>query len=855
MSVALDAFADWYEMLNTLIEAYDNTPDLSNWAPSKVAMVCKCEPRPRETEITKYGFTGRQKTSLTSCRKHLAKVLFTARLFPVSTKQTQAAISIPFMRHFQALRKHSAVGTYNLSQALEDQLQDDDPEFTLSTYFRRQLMAASMWYQATQVYAIDQALYGRRRWVEARPKLHNDDLVLTTADLASSCPACFGKFYFEDRHHIPREKKGDMSPQLIVSVDGNFSHKRKRKENVADKQPLPPRRFLSQRQVHEVEKRLKAVNLSAKATANQHDCTAKVKAADPLAAKGAAGPHDITGVMGLCCRHDHPLIFCDITSPGERHHYAVALVLALLGAIKHRVDSLGVMYDIGCRFANNKRVAALMDPAVKIIWTIPLFHVYGHTTACQVRYSPRRVKGMGWCDGEGMERVWSGISNMISSARSMSQVTRRFTLEERFEHLVTQRQRSLWQRMRKRLSDMRGVEAKCYERLRKADASEEHLRRVLGDGTIIPRTRMPDGVRYIKQGHFDVLAYMSRERQHLALQLSGIEPIDGSAKETRSEEHDDESDAASSEDDQSEANTESDTGSDGAESDGSVDIESTDELAPKGIRKSQDPTAQLADTFFRSLSNYLNFGAQIKERKGERNSTAQMGRLAEAMKLEKGKTTKAYKKLDSHLLKTCPRYKSLDKKLVFTEQTRHWASIVATNGSIEMPWWAEYENMKIVHAFDHVLRIGEERDRMVKERGSMRYWADARIVGAGESNSPTRTARSVRMTLGRMRALRLKWFREREPMLDDDGEVVGPRGIVSGRSIVRIATQSDTAREGLDEHIRAGLAIEEDSDLEDVGDTANRSIWREGSDGESSDGNLTEGMEEEEPEDVYTVLG
>ncbi|KAL9932377.1 hypothetical protein V8E36_008856 [Tilletia maclaganii] len=276
---------------------------------------------------------------------------------------------------------------------------------------------------------------------------------------------------------------------------GPIHAKRKDRGNIETRQALPPRRFLSKAQVDRAEVQLNSARLSARTGTDHHQCFARVKAADPDALKGALGPHDITGVMGVRCRHRHdvPLIFCDVDSPGERHHYAVALLMQLLAALDGEVEHVGAMYDIGCRFADNTAVSQALDTNVRITWTIPLFHVYGHTYSCHIRYSSRNVEGMGWIDGEGMERVWSSVSELVASTRSMAQTARRFHLEERFQSVAGQRRRRLarW----------------IQEKLDKRVAPEK----------TIPTSQVPENFSAVNQKLFNLLSHMSQERRPLAL--------------------------------------------------------------------------------------------------------------------------------------------------------------------------------------------------------------------------------------------------------------------------------------------------------------------------------------------------
>ncbi|KAE8195750.1 hypothetical protein CF328_g4335 [Tilletia controversa] len=392
-------FRQWYELVPSLLAAYNRAEDITSLdriPASALPLQCSCVDPNGATQVKVYDLLGVYQIRVASCRPCLADTMVSNRLFPASTKQVRTALSIPLLRLFQAFRKHSSVGAYGLANSFEDVWQDEDPDLAVGDYFRRQVMETAMWLQAVRVYGAQAAQYGTEPWRGVRPELDRDDLRLTIADLADSCPACFRRFEGVAGKGKARNAPPPPTPELIVSIDGNFSHKRKARINVDKRQPLPPRRFLSQKQVRETEARLASVRLGARATQQQHDCTAKVKAADPLAAKGALGPHDITGVMGLCCRHDNPIVFCDITSPGERHHYAIVLLLALFEGTGQSLQHIGVMYDIGCRFANNRKIAQMLPTKIKITWTIPLFHVYGHTSACQFKYSPRRVQGMGW---------------------------------------------------------------------------------------------------------------------------------------------------------------------------------------------------------------------------------------------------------------------------------------------------------------------------------------------------------------------------------------------------------------------------------------------------------------------------
>lgn len=56
---------------------------------------------------------------------------------------------------------------------------------------------------------------------------------------------------------------------------------------------------------------------------------------------------DVNGLMALVCRHDIPIFFADIDTPGEQQKYAVALIERLFSLLPSNATVV-VLYDIGC---------------------------------------------------------------------------------------------------------------------------------------------------------------------------------------------------------------------------------------------------------------------------------------------------------------------------------------------------------------------------------------------------------------------------------------------------------------------------------------------------------------------------
>lgn len=55
---------------------------------------------------------------------------------------------------------------------------------------------------------------------------------------------------------------------------------------------------------------------------------------------------DVNGLMALVCRHDIPILFADIDTPGEQQKYAVALIERLFALLPSNATVV-VLYDIG----------------------------------------------------------------------------------------------------------------------------------------------------------------------------------------------------------------------------------------------------------------------------------------------------------------------------------------------------------------------------------------------------------------------------------------------------------------------------------------------------------------------------
>jgi hypothetical protein len=117
------------------------------------------------------------------------------------------------------------------------------------------------------------------------------------------------------------------------------------------------------------------------------------------------------GIMALLCRHDCVLWLVNMTSAGEKQYYALVLIKKLFEHLSPTM-TIGILYDIACQLKQGILSC--------IVFSISIFHAYGHQWPCQLIYHPRKCEGFGLSDGEGCELkmlippLWvSGVSILI----------------------------------------------------------------------------------------------------------------------------------------------------------------------------------------------------------------------------------------------------------------------------------------------------------------------------------------------------------------------------------------------------------------------------------------------------------
>ncbi|EJD32388.1 hypothetical protein AURDEDRAFT_178546, partial [Auricularia subglabra TFB-10046 SS5] len=125
--------------------------------------------------------------------------------------------------------------------------------------------------------------------------------------------------------------------------------------------------------------------------------------------------------LKIVCRHDVPLFYCNIDTPGEQQKYALGLLIWLM---LHLPDNFTMMnlYDIGCVADKVVKSYEIMPPSLesRIMFATSAMHAYAHEWECQLVFSPRLKPGAGLTDGEGVERLWSKLRKLIGILRHCS---------------------------------------------------------------------------------------------------------------------------------------------------------------------------------------------------------------------------------------------------------------------------------------------------------------------------------------------------------------------------------------------------------------------------------------------------
>lgn len=197
------------------------------------------------------------------------------------------------------------------------------------------------------------------------------------------------------------------SVDSILCLDACFTQRRKRSPYLDPHIVHPDTRFVSQAKVEKMEANLERARTESKrrpagSTTEgvlddgiYDDCEKTFKAAQENARKGTTDIYSDTAIMAAVCRHDIVLFLVNMTSAGERQHYALSLIEAVFDELPDDWR-VGVLYDIGCQldrslrnvstFLSDYRIALICISATYSPWPILQDHL------CRLRVSCLRSR-------------------------------------------------------------------------------------------------------------------------------------------------------------------------------------------------------------------------------------------------------------------------------------------------------------------------------------------------------------------------------------------------------------------------------------------------------------------------------
>ena len=100
------------------------------------------------------------------------------------------------------------------------------------------------------------------------------------------------------------------------------------------------------------------------------------------------------------------------------------------------VTNVVISYDIACKWSIHhlerfsKNHPHLDVNALQFSYLIPKFHLPGHGTSCQTKYSFNFAKGVGRTHGETVEQEWAHINPAALSTREMGPGARHLALDD-----------------------------------------------------------------------------------------------------------------------------------------------------------------------------------------------------------------------------------------------------------------------------------------------------------------------------------------------------------------------------------------------------------------------------------------
>jgi hypothetical protein len=159
----------------------------------------------------------------------------------------------------------------------------------------------------------------------------------------------------------------------------------------------------------------------------------------------------VAGIFLCGCRHGHMILICDMIRSGElyvhcaqsqhsslysvycRMKYGISIVNRLIDTFG---EDIGLAYDIMCTFMktlSNSSIGSKVKEK-QLIGVVPAFHGHAHNCACQVRWHPMHVDGVGTEDFELCEWIFYESNDLATCTRTATPFHRRQEILDHFAY-------------------------------------------------------------------------------------------------------------------------------------------------------------------------------------------------------------------------------------------------------------------------------------------------------------------------------------------------------------------------------------------------------------------------------------
>ncbi|KAG1859391.1 hypothetical protein C8R48DRAFT_748596 [Suillus tomentosus] len=405
------------------------------------AFQCKSSCQQRALDITCILFNYIEILRIESCTCASAPLQLLARgYFACAPIAPSLAVDLQLLELVKTLFVHITPNTTAWCETLENFLAGCGYQLTTKDNLRRRFSNAYHWCSVLCMSAEDHLsnLIGTYRLL---PLPSTEGLTSPSDYLKSRCPICFG---------LDDWRKGgtfNLRPDVHTCIDACFTQKCSLDKHSRGPDPPNPIRsvFLLNDEVALMDAHVRNSpaeegdgyeNGMRVPTSVLDGCGESFLAADEKCEKASMQFFADTGVMAMLCCHDCVLWLANMTSAGEKQHYALTLIKKLFDNLPPEM-TIGLLYDIGYQLHRSCVKYRLLNDAVlrQLTFAISVFHAYGHQCACQIIYHPCKCEGFGLSDGEGCERLWSALKHLIAPLRVSGLHQRLFVLDTQVRHL------------------------------------------------------------------------------------------------------------------------------------------------------------------------------------------------------------------------------------------------------------------------------------------------------------------------------------------------------------------------------------------------------------------------------------